>query len=183
MSTDSVLDASQDLTEEELDYHISPKDILKISVYPDEDLSRELTVTPVGTINFPLLGEIQVSGLTPSDMERKMTILLETDYLVNPQVYVKVIKFRDVMVSILGEVNRPGPYNLRSEEGETTLLESIAQAGGFSNIANIKKIKIIRTADGERKVYRVNGEAIIKGEKRDVALKPDDVVIIEESWF
>ncbi|HNV85382.1 MAG TPA: polysaccharide biosynthesis/export family protein [Candidatus Omnitrophota bacterium] len=171
------------LEEVELDYRINPKDILEIEVYPDRDLSREVTVTRTGTISFPLLGEIQVQGLSVSAMERKMKVLLEKDYLVNPQVYVKVKRYHEVSVSILGEVNRPGTYELESQEGETTLLEAIAKAGGFSALANIKKIKIIRTEGGQRKVYQVNGEDVIKGKKRDVPLKANDIIVVQQSWF
>jgi len=171
------------LEEVQLDYRINPKDILEIEVYPDKELSREVTVSRTGTVSFPLLGEIQVQGLSISALERKLKVLLEKDYLVNPQVYVRVKRYHEVSVSILGEVNRPGTYELESQEGETTLLEAIAKAGGFSALANIKKIKIIRTEAGQRKVYQVNVEDVIKGKKRDVPLKANDIVVIQQSWF
>jgi len=180
-SADTKAEASLD--EIPLDYRISPKDILEVEVYPDKDMSRELTVSRSGTISFPLLGEVQVQGLSTSALERKMKVLLEKDFLVNPQVYVRVKRYHEVTVSILGEVNRPGSYELESQEGETTLLESIAKAGGFSALANVKKIKIIRVESGQRKVYRVNGEEIIKGSKKDVPLRANDIVVVEQSWF
>ncbi|MBI4550230.1 MAG: polysaccharide export protein [Candidatus Omnitrophica bacterium] len=175
--------ALEDVAPEKQDYRINPKDILEIKIYPDEELNREVAVSPRGTVNFPLLGEIQVAGLTVTSAEKKMTALLEKDYLVYPQVHIRVQQFHTMTVSILGEVNRPGPYNLESEDGETTLLEAIAMAGGFSNIANIKKIKIIRIEGGQKKSYRVNAEDIIHGKKSDVTLQANDIVVVEQSWF
>lgn len=167
----------------EQDYRINVKDILEIKVYPDEELHRELTVGSKGTINFPLLGEVQAEGLSVSNLERKLTTLLAKDYLVYPQVHIRVKQYHSMTVSMIGEVNRPGPYKLESEEGETTLLEAIAMAGGFSNVANIKKIKIIRIEGGEKKVYRINAEDIIKGKKKDFPLQANDIIVVEQSWF
>lgn len=175
---------TEDLADEiPLDYRINPKDVLDIEIYPDKEISREVTVSRAGTISFPLLGEIQVQGLSTSALEKKMKVLLDKDYLVNPQVYVRVKRYHEVTVSILGEVNRPGSFELETQEGETTLLEAIAKAGGFSALANIKKIKIIRVESGQRKVYHVNGEEIIRGKKKDVPLKANDIVVIGQSWF
>lgn len=168
--------------EAETEYLINPKDVLEIQIYPDADLNRELAVSPKGTISFPLVGEIQVEGLSVTNAEKKLTALLEKDYLVYPQVHIRIKEFHTLTISLLGEVNRPGPYKL-GQEGETTLLEAIAMAGGFSNIANVKKIKIIRMEGGEKKTYLVNGEDILKGEKKDVPLKANDLIVVEQSWF
>lgn len=172
-----------EIERENIEYFINRQDVVEISVYPDSELNRELTVNNRGTINFPLLGEVQVEGLSVTALERKLAALLEKDYLVYPQVHVRVKKFHAVTVSILGEVNRPGPYTLGTEDAETTLLELVAMAGGFSNIANIKKIKIIRMEGGEKKTYRVNAEDIIHGKKKDVPLQANDLIVIEQSWF
>lgn len=168
--------------EAETEYLINPKDVLEIQIYPDADLNRELAVSPKGTISFPLIGEVQVEGLSVTNAEKKLTALLEKDYLVYPQVHIRIKEFHTLTISLLGEVNRPGPYKL-GQEGETTLLEAIAMAGGFSNIANVKKIKIIRVEGGEKKTYLVNGEDILKGEKKDVPLKANDLIVVEQSWF
>jgi polysaccharide export outer membrane protein len=166
-----------------VEYRINPKDTLEVKVYPDEELSREVTVSKVGTINFPLMGEIQVAGLTITDLEKKMSALLERDYLVYHQVHVRVQRFHSLRVSILGEVRSPGTYELDLDEGETTLLEGIAKAGGFSDIANIKNIKIVRIHEGQKRTFQVNAEDIIKGRKKDVLLKPNDIIIVGQSLF
>ena len=173
--------AGQDLKEEE--YFISPNDTLKIEVYPDSELSRGVTVGKDGIVKLPLLGELKVEGLSVLDLEKKLTKLLAKDYLVNPQVEIRVEQFHTLSVSVLGEVKSPGSYKLQSDEGGTTLLEAIAMAGGFTEVANIKKIKIIRMEDKQKKVYKINAENIIKGEKKDIRLKPNDVIVVEQSWF
>ena len=127
--------APEDLAslDQETEYLINPKDVLDIQIYPDAELNREIVVSPKGTISFPLVGEVQVEGLSIANAERKLTALLEKDYLVYPQVHIRIKEFHTLTISILGEVNRPGPYKL-GQEGETTLLESIAMAGGVTNI-------------------------------------------------
>jgi len=167
----------------EEDYRLNTKDTLEVKVYPDEEMSGEFTINSKGTITFPLLGEVQAEGLSVTNLERKLTTLLTKDYLVYPQVHIRVKQFHTLTVSILGEVNRPGPYKLESEQGETTLLEAIAMAGGFSSVANIKKIKVIRVEGGEKKVYKVNAEQIIQGRKKDFPLQANDIVVVEQSWF
>jgi len=176
--------APEDLAslDQETEYLINPKDVLDIQIYPDAELNREIVVSPKGTISFPLVGEVQVEGLSIANAERKLTALLEKDYLVYPQVHIRIKEFHTLTISILGEVNRPGPYKL-GQEGETTLLESIAMAGGFTNIANVKKIKIIRMEGSEKKTYQVNGEDVLKGKRKDVPLKPNDLIVVEQSWF
>lgn len=173
----------ESLDEEGADYRISPKDVLEIKVYPDETLNREVTVNRDGTIQFPLLEDVQVRGLSIRGLEKKMGALLEKDFLVNPQVHIRVKGFHTTTISIMGEVNRPGPYELETDEGQTTLLEAIAKAGGFSQLANPRRVKIVRIEGGEKRVYKVNAEAIIKGRKKDVMLKGNDIVVIEQSWF
>lgn len=165
------------------EYLVNRQDVLDVSVYPDAELGRELTVNNRGTISFPLLGDVQVEGLSVTALERKLAALLERDYLIYPQVHVRIKKFHTRSVFILGEINRPGPYSLGTEEGDSTLLELIAMAGGFSGIANIKKVKIIRMEGGQKKIYRVNVEDIIHGKKKDVFLQADDIIIVEQSWF
>ncbi len=177
------MDFSAHPEEVEEEYHINSKDTLEVTVYPDEGLNREVSVNRSGTISVPLLGEIQVRGISVGALEKKMTALLKKDYLVDPQVHIRVKKYHVMSISILGEVRSPGPYELESEAGGTTLLEAIAKAGGFSQVANVKKIKIIRMEGGEKKVYKVSGEEIIKGKKKDVPLKANDIIVVEQSWF
>ena len=107
-------------------------DILEVEVIGNDDLSRLPTVQTNGSILLPLLGEVQVAGLTLPEITRKVTNLLEKDYLVSPQVVVKVNQYKSQYVSVVGEVNNPGRKPLR---GRTRLIDVLVEAGGFTSPA------------------------------------------------
>jgi polysaccharide biosynthesis/export protein len=134
------------------DYEVGPGDVLEISVYGNDDLSRVPTVQTNGSISYPLLGEVQVAGLTVAEIQRKITNLLEKDYLVKPQVEVKVREYQSQFVSVVGEVNSPGRKPLR---GRTRLIDLLTEAGGFKPTASGDVI-IARNdgefADGQRSI-------------------------------
>ncbi len=95
------------------DYAVGPGDVIEVAVYGNDDLSRIPTVQTNGSISLPLLGEVQVAGLTIAEVQRKITNLLEKDYLVKPQVEVKVRDYNSQYVSVVGEVNSPGRKPIR----------------------------------------------------------------------
>jgi polysaccharide biosynthesis/export protein len=111
------------------DYRVGPGDVLDIAVFDNDDLSRTPTVQTSGAIALPLLGEVSVVGLTVAEIKQKLTTLLARDYLVNPQVEVKVKEFQSQFVSVVGEVNSPGRKPLR---GRTRLIDLLIDAGGFT---------------------------------------------------
>ena len=112
-----------------LDYQVGPGDVLEILVYGNEDLSRIPTVQTNGAIVMPLVGDVQVAGLTVAEVQLKITSLLAKDYLVKPQVEVKVREYRSQFVSVVGEVNAPGRQPLR---GRTRLIDALVEAKGFT---------------------------------------------------
>jgi polysaccharide biosynthesis/export protein len=116
-----------------LDYQVGPGDVLEILVYGNEDLSRIPTVQTNGAITVPLLGDVQVAGLTVAEVQQTITSRLAKDYLVNPQVEVKVREFRSQFVSVVGEVNAPGRQPLR---GRTRLIDALIEAKGFTTHAS-----------------------------------------------
>jgi polysaccharide export outer membrane protein len=111
------------------DYRVGPGDVLDVTVFGNDDLSRTSTVQTSGVIALPLLGEVEVAGLTLPEVQRKLTTLLARDYLVNPQVEVKVKEYQSQFVSVVGEVNSPGRKPLR---GRTRLIDVLVEAGGFT---------------------------------------------------
>jgi len=126
------------------DYEVGPGDVIEVVVYGNDDLSRIPTVQTNGSISLPLLGEVQVAGLTIAEVQRKITNLLEKDYLVKPQVEVKVKDYNSQYVSVVGEVNSPGRKPLR---GRTRLIDLLSEGGGFKP-----------TASGEVMITRTDGE-------------------------
>ena len=173
-----------DAQEEKTDYLVQPEDILEITVYEQPDLDVKARVTSKGEIAFPLLGKVKVVGLTVSEVEDLITELLAADYLVNPQVQVFISEYRVKQISVLGSVKTPGKYDMYPER-ETTVLQAIAMAGGFSEVASRNNTRIIRNEDGEEKIIPIKVTDITtKGMKeKDVELKPGDIVYVPESFF
>jgi polysaccharide export outer membrane protein len=126
------------------DYEVGPGDVLEVTVYGNDDISRIPIVQTNGSISMPLMGEVQVAGLTVAEVQRKITNLLAKDYLVNPQVEVKVREYNSQFVSVVGEVNSPGRKPLR---GRTRLIDLLSEAGGFKPTASAE-VMVTRT-DGD----------------------------------
>jgi polysaccharide export outer membrane protein len=114
-------------------------DVLTISVWKEKDLSPTVTVRPDGKITMPLVGELLVAGLTPVQIEDLLQHRLET-LLLQPKVTVTVTEIHSLMVYITGEVSRPGAYPLNTP---LTVLQLIAQAGGLTEFASRKNIRLI----------------------------------------
>ena len=160
------------------EYHIGANDILEISVFGEEELTQEVRVTNSGYITYPLLGRVNVLGLSVVEVEDYIRRALAKDYIRDPQVRVFVKEFSNIYV--LGQVKQPGPYPFK---GGMTVLQAITTAGGFSKIANQRRVRIVRTFGGERQVIHTNVASITKGGNEDVALEPGDTVVVPESFF
>jgi len=168
---------------------IEPEDVLEITVYEHNDLSITTRVSSDGYISFPLLGSLNVAGMTVRELEKEIEELLDNDYIVNSHVVVLTTEFRSKLVYVMGEVKKPQAIDL-ARNNVTTILEAITMAGGFTDTANRNKIKIIRTtADGTKENIKVKLSSIIKGPKNDrgdrddTGIKAGDVIIISERRF
>ena len=147
----------------------------------DGVISQKVRVSSRNFITFPLVGEVDVEGLTVSELENKLYTLLEKDYLVNPQVSVVIEEYSTV--SVMGEVKKPGAYPIK---GKLTVVEAISLAEGFSKIASPNRAKIVRTnADGTKTEIPVRLNDIINGKKQknNIYLQAGDVVVVPESLF
>jgi len=160
------------------DYVIGPGDVLQISVWKNDTLSRVVPVRPDGKISMPLLHDVTAAGLTAMQLRDKISRAL-AEFLPNPEVAVAVTDVRSMRVSVLGEVQKPGVLELR---GTTTILEAIAMAGGFRDFASPSKITVIRTdAGGQTQKIRFNyNRAVSNGnsDEKNLVLKPGDVVVV-----
>ncbi|MDD5428456.1 MAG: polysaccharide export protein [Candidatus Omnitrophica bacterium] len=162
------------------EYYISEGDLLDINVYDEPDLTKTVRVSHEGTISYPLIGTVSVSGLTAEKLEVKIRDLLEKDYLVNPQVIVLIREYSKVYV--MGQVRRPGAYELKAG---MTAVEAIALAGGLTDIASPNGTKVIRKKDGKERVFNVPVSSILKGgdASKDVVLERNDTIAVPESLF
>ena len=154
------------------DYQIGPGDVLKITIYDHPDLTTVARVDNEGFILFPLAGRLRVGGLSTAKASRTMAAKLDSEYIVNPQVSIFVEQFRSRVVYVTGQVNRPSAFTV---EPDTTVIQAITMAGGFTPLAAQGKIKIIRKINGVEKVFK----KVPLHEK----LMPEDVMVIPESFF
>jgi len=159
------------------EYVIGPADVLAITVWKDPELTRTVPVRPDGKISLPLINELEVSGLTPSAVQRILTQKLK-EYISDPQVSVIVQEVKSRTYSILGKVAKPGTYDLGKP---TTVLEAIAAAGGFLDFAKESKIYIIRpVSGGANDTLPFDYKKVIKGHnpEQNIELKNGDTIVV-----
>lgn len=159
-------------------YLIHPGDKLMIQVYRESDLSGAFVVNGYGKINYPLLGDIHVSGLTLDDLKEYLTEALGKDYLVDPQVEITFAESPSKSVSILGQVTNPGNYVL---DTNLTLVRLISKVGGFTIYASTNNVKILRRGpDDTKRHLQADVGKIMTGESPDVPLLPGDMVFVDK---
>ena len=159
-------------------YIIGSEDVLYIHVWKEEHLSRTVPVRIDGKISLPLVDEIQAAGLTPLQLKELLMKRLK-EFVDVPNISVIVMEANSFKIYISGQVRNPGVYRLRSE---TSLLQIIPMAGGFTEWANQKKILIIRKENGKEKRMTVNYKKIVKGDdlSSNIILKSGDTIIVPD---
>ena len=159
------------------DYLIGPSDVLAINVWKDAELSRIVPVRPDGKISLPLVGELEVSGLTALNVQAVLVEKLK-EFISKPQVSVIVQEVKSRTYVIVGKISKPGSYQLGKP---TTVLEAIAIAGGFVEFAKENKLYVLRVQpDGSRVRIPFNYKKVLKGHGPDenVELKNGDTVVV-----
>jgi polysaccharide export outer membrane protein len=157
-------------------YVIGPQDVLDISVWKENELTRTVPVRPDGKISMPLLNDVRAAGLTPNQLAAQITTSLKR-FVTDPQVTVIVTQINSQRVYILGEVLRTGAYPLLPE---MTILQALSSAGGFTPFANRKKIYMFRVENGKQVKYPFDYKAVIDGKRTDenVVLKAGDTIVV-----
>jgi len=159
------------------DYRIGPKDLLELTVIGFQDLNRQYRVSEEGKISLPYLGELQVEGMTKSDLEKRLVQLLGEKYLENPQVSVVIVEYQSRRVFLIGAVAKPGPYELM---GRLTLLKLISQAGGLTADAGSEIVVMRQLPDGDKTSLKIPVEdLLLKGDASlDIPLQSDDIISV-----
>ncbi len=153
-------------------YKISSGDVLFIRIFPSEELSTEVIVTPDGKIVLPLIGALKAEGLTTKELKKNIENSLSV-YISNPKVNIVVKYFSKKQIFIMGEIKNPGGYQYK--EG-LKLLELISQAGGVTAYAGVRNIKVYRGEKEKQEIITVNLEEIFSDTSKDVLLQPADIV-------
>jgi polysaccharide biosynthesis/export protein len=156
-------------------YRIGVSDVIEIRVWMEDELSRTVVVRPDGMISLPLINDIKAAGRRPMELRDVLTDEFSR-YISAPEVSVIVDEVRSYQVSVLGEVREPGRYPL---DGQLTVLDMIAQAGGLTEFASQFRITLMRP-DGDNKMHRKlsNTRVIRRGSHGDILVMPGDVIIV-----
>jgi polysaccharide export outer membrane protein len=158
------------------EYRIGPEDLIAVTVWKNDAMSRVVPVRPDGMISLPLLDDIRASGLTAMELRDVIAKRL-VEYMPSPEVSVIVNDVRSFKVSVMGEVARPARYELKSV---TTVLDVLAQAGGFNQFANRSKIVILRpNGKGMTRIpFNYNKVVSSGGEEENFYLQSGDIVLV-----
>lgn len=164
-------------------YVLQPGDLVDIQVYMEDNMSRVLRLSGTGTITFPLVGSIKLSGLTLEQAEMRLATRLRS-YIKNPQVSMLVKEYGNKTVYVLGQVSKPAAIEIPPEK-PLTVLEAITSVGGFTDIANTSKVRVLRMENGKQKAIDVDVSQITKqgNKSMDISLRPGDVVFVPQSMF
>jgi polysaccharide export outer membrane protein len=157
---------------------LGPGDVFEVKVFDEKEMSGVYMVNSAGTINFPLIGKVQVEGMTASDAADSIQARLGEKYLRNPQVNIFIKEYNSKKVSVFGEVNKPGTFKY---EDRMTVIQAVSMAGGFTKMAAKDDTNVTRLVDGDEQKFPVPVEAIAKGQAKNFYLEPGDIIYVPES--
>lgn len=158
-------------------YKIGPSDVLEVTVYGEESLNRTgLVVRPDGKISFPLVGDVEVGGLTTEQAKEALEQKLR-EYIPGAVAAVSVVQLGSLQYYVVGKVNKPGMYNVAKP---LTVLQALAMAGGLTPFADESKIIILRNFGNETVRLPFNYKKIKRGEsvEQNILLQRGDVVVV-----
>ena len=160
---------------EEEAYRLGPEDQLRISVWDNKELTLDLVVRPDGKISMPLIQDVVAQGLTAAQLADAIRSKLAA-YIVNPEVTVIVLQVNAPKYYLIGYVGRPGTYPLR---GEVSVLQALSLAGGLTQFASPRSIKLIRNENGKQEIRKINYYKIIDdGGEGNYLLRSGDTIVV-----
>ena len=160
------------------DYRVGPHDLLQITVFQVDELSRQVRVNSRGMISLPLVGPVRAGGRTVSELEGDIAEVLASTLVQDPQVTVFVQEFTSQRVTVEGAIKKPGIFPLT---GKTTLLQTIALAEGLDPLADPQGIVIFRVVQGKKMAALFDLERIRRGDMADPLIYGDDIVVVDRS--
>jgi polysaccharide export outer membrane protein len=171
------------LSQDAENYRLAANDLLEVRVYDEPDLAAQVRLAGDGTAIFPLIGSVSLRGKTIPQATAILRERYMAGYLVNPQVSLIIQTYAKRSFTVLGQVQKPGPYEIVGDEA-ITLLQAVGMAGGYTRIANPGNIIVRRTEGGQEQVMHFDGRRIAKGgSSPDCVVRPGDVITVGESIF
>lgn len=170
--------------QEPTNYKLSANDLLDFRVFQEPELDGVIRVSGDGNAIFPLIGAVPVAGKTITEATELIKARYRDGYLVYPQVSLTVRTYAQKLFTVLGQVQKPGSYDMKGSE-EITLLQAIGMAGGYTKIANPGNVTVKRRLEGGREqVIKVDAKRMARGQdSASFFIKPGDVITVAESLF
>lgn len=161
------------------DYRIGPGDVLNVNVDQAAELSKTFEVDNSGHLLLPLVGQLPAAGRTPAELSDDIAAALKKKYMKDPQVLVSLKEAQGERVTVDGAVNKPGVYSLT---GPTTLLQAVSLGGGpDQHFANVHRVAIFRTVDGQRRPVFYDLAKVRSGKAEDPPVYGNDIVVVDTS--
>jgi polysaccharide export outer membrane protein len=157
-------------------YLIGPGDVLEISVWKEEALTKLVTVLPDGKISFPLIGETMATGKTVAQLKDEIETRLAR-YVPDPVLSVSIYQMNSLNIYVVGKVNKPGRFALNAN---ADVLQALAMAGGLNSFAKRGQIKVFRKQDGNTKIFDFDYDDVTDGKKleQNIQLVRGDVIVV-----
>lgn len=164
-------------------YLLSPNDVIQVKVYQEDDLETRGRVAQDGSMTLPLVGVVKIGGKSVEQASAMIQELYGKDYLVNPQVSVIILEYSKRNFTVLGQVQKPGSYEIPNEQS-IDLLRAIAMAGGYTRIGNPSKITVQRKVGDETKIFKLDAESMAKDKNaKPFEILPEDTVTVGEKFI
>ena len=179
-STNSAVALATSAISAPSDYQLTTDDQIAIEIYGEDELRSAVRLNADGAVSLPLLGSVHLGGLTLNQAAARLTELYGKDYLVNPKVNVMLIGYAKRRFAVLGQVNRPGSYEMpEGSPGGIDVLEAIAIAGGYTRIAAPERISVKR----RDQILRVDAKRLARRGGKGFRVEPGDAITVGESIF
>ncbi len=161
---------------DESSYRIGPQDVLQISVWKDEILSREVVVRPDGFISFPLIGEVKAVDRPVGDLAKEMDERL-SKFVSDPRISIVIAQVNSFKIFVIGKVNRPGEFQLGQY---TDVMQALSLAGGLTPFAREGSIKVLRRVNGKQTTSEFDYSDVLKGKnlEQNIILQRGDIVMV-----
>ena len=167
----------------QVNYKLSANDLLDFRVFQEPDLDAVVRVAGDGTAIFPLVGSLKVGGMNVGEATQLVAARLKDGYLVMPQVSITVRDYAKKIFTVLGEVQKPGAYDMPGLD-EISLLQAIGMAGGYTKVADPGNVTVKRIQNHKESIQKFNAKKMAQGKDHALfMIKPGDVISVGESLF
>jgi protein involved in polysaccharide export with SLBB domain len=161
-------------------YRLRPNDVVQVKVFQEDELNTTVRILKDGTIPFSYINSAKIGDKTIQEAAQTIRTQLR-EYIINPQVTIQIVEYSKRRFTVLGQVGRPGSYDM-PEESTMNLIEAIGLAGGYTRIANPSKITLKRQVDGKEVIYKLNGKAMQNDSSTErFEIMPGDTILVGES--